>query len=40
MRRRLTLGKIVEGQKLLALFAIIMIVVGALMLKGPAAKVR
>jgi uncharacterized membrane protein YfcA len=29
-----TLGKIVEGQKLLALFAIVMIVVGALMLKG------
>src|SRR5215475_2131568 len=29
-----TLGKIVEGQKLLALFAIVMMVVGALMLKG------
>ncbi|WP_234683114.1 sulfite exporter TauE/SafE family protein [Bradyrhizobium monzae] len=29
-----TLGKIVEGHKLLALFAIVMIVVGALMLKG------
>jgi uncharacterized membrane protein YfcA len=29
-----TLGKTVEGQKLLALFAIVMIVVGALMLKG------
>ncbi|OKO84634.1 membrane protein [Bradyrhizobium sp. NAS80.1] len=29
-----TLGKLVEGQKLLALFAIIMMVVGALMLKG------
>jgi len=29
-----TFGKIVEGQKLLALFAIVMMVVGALMLKG------
>jgi uncharacterized membrane protein YfcA len=29
-----TLGKIVEGQKLLALFAVVMMVVGALMLKG------
>jgi uncharacterized membrane protein YfcA len=29
-----TLGKIVEGQKLLALFSIVMMVVGALMLKG------
>ena len=29
-----TLGKIVEGQKLLALFAIVMMVVGGLMLKG------
>ena len=29
-----TLGKIVEGQKLLALFAIVMMVVAALMLKG------
>jgi uncharacterized membrane protein YfcA len=29
-----TLGKIVDGQKLLALFAIVMMVVGALMLKG------
>ncbi|MBR0827169.1 sulfite exporter TauE/SafE family protein [Bradyrhizobium manausense] len=29
-----TLGKIVEGQKLLALFAIVMMVVGTLMLKG------
>ena len=29
-----TLGKVVEGQKLLALFAIVMMVVGALMLKG------
>ena len=29
-----TLGKMVEGQKLLALFAIVMMVVGALMLKG------
>jgi uncharacterized membrane protein YfcA len=29
-----SLGKIVEGQKLLALFAIVMMVVGALMLKG------
>ncbi|MGY4567126.1 sulfite exporter TauE/SafE family protein [Bradyrhizobium sp. USDA 3256] len=29
-----TVGKIVEGQKLLALFAIVMMVVGALMLKG------
>ncbi|OKO71234.1 sulfite exporter TauE/SafE family protein [Bradyrhizobium sp. AS23.2] len=29
-----TLGKIVEGQKLLALFAIVMMVVGALMMKG------
>lgn len=29
-----TLGKIVEGQKLLALFAILMMVVGALMLKS------
>ena len=29
-----TLGKIVEGQKLLVLFAIVMMVVGALMLKG------
>jgi uncharacterized protein len=29
-----TLGKIVEGQKLLALFVIVMMVVGALMLKG------
>jgi uncharacterized membrane protein YfcA len=31
-----TLGKIIEGQKLLALFAIVMLVVGALMLKGRA----
>lgn len=29
-----TLGKIVEGQKLLALFAVVMMIVGALMLKG------
>jgi len=29
-----TFGKLVEGQKLLALFAIVMMVVGALMLKG------
>ena len=29
-----TLGKVVEGQKLLALFAIVMMVVAALMLKG------
>jgi hypothetical protein len=29
-----TLGKLVEGQKLLALFAVVMMVVGALMLKG------
>jgi uncharacterized membrane protein YfcA len=29
-----TLGKIVEGQRLLALFAIVMMAVGALMLKG------
>jgi uncharacterized membrane protein YfcA len=29
-----TLGKIVEGQKLLALFAVVMMVVSALMLKG------
>ena len=29
-----TLGKMVEGQKLLALFAIVMMVVGGLMLKG------
>jgi uncharacterized membrane protein YfcA len=29
-----TLGKIVEGQKLLALFSIVMMVVGAVMLKG------
>lgn len=29
-----TLGKLVEGQKLLALFAIVMMVVGTLMLKG------
>ena len=29
-----TLGKMVEGQNLLALFAVLMIVVGALMLKG------
>src|SRR5215813_3757736 len=29
-----TLGKIVEGQKLLALFAVVVMVVGALMLKG------
>jgi uncharacterized membrane protein YfcA len=29
-----SLGKVVEGQKLLALFAIVMMVVGALMLKG------
>lgn len=29
-----TLGKMVDGQKLLALFAILMMVVGALMLKG------
>ena len=29
-----TLGKMVEGQKLLALFAIVMMVVAALMLKG------
>ncbi|MFK4506546.1 sulfite exporter TauE/SafE family protein [Bradyrhizobium daqingense] len=31
-----TLGKIIEGQKLLALFAILMMAVGALMLKGRA----
>ncbi|MDA9479598.1 membrane protein [Bradyrhizobium sp. CCBAU 65884] len=31
-----TLGKVIEGQKLLALFAIVMIAVGALMLKGRA----
>lgn len=29
-----TMGKIIDGQKLLALFAIVMMVVGALMLKG------
>lgn len=29
-----TLGKIIDGQKLLALFALIMLVVGALMLRG------
>lgn len=31
-----TLGKVIEGQKLLALFAIVMMAVGALMLKGRA----
>ena len=33
-----TLGKIVEGQKLLALFAIVMMVVGGLMLKAAPAR--
>lgn len=31
-----TLGKVIDGQKLLALFAILMLVVGALMLRGNA----
>lgn len=33
-----TLGKMVEGQKLLALFAMLMMVVGALMLRGRAGE--
>lgn len=33
-----TLGKVIDGQKLLALFAILMLVVGALMLRGNAGE--